>query len=615
MAPARRRGLRPNARNKRVAETFGAAQAERLLAALDAVVAESPDALNLLFARAQVLLRLGRIGAAEEAFRAVLALDRRHFRALNDLGLLYYRYRHPKEAEVLLRAAVQAEPNNPIGLANLAQVLFDRGDFFGAKDAFERALEARPEHVPALVGLKDVYKRLGLDGSHLTLPAKVASIGLAAATDADPFTEYAYDVVASSIVRGENAAVRSLLVRLAAGDSRYVMLLWRLADFAAREYKLEAALEIYRLAVSIDPQNRELQIGLATTLEELGDGDAAKALWTSDLLRGAVRVFPYTGSGTPVRLLTIASALHSIRFELFVDPAEIQNTVVYTQAYDETQPLPEHDVVLCAVADVESDAAALAVAQRIVARTSAPVLNEPEIVLHTSREEQSCRLASIENVATAHIVTASRAELCAAGAASFVRELGFAFPLLLRSPGFHNGYYFDKVERDGDLAPVAEKLPTDDIYVISFQDTTSPDGMVRKYRMMTIDGKLYPIHLAVSPQWKVHYNSSAMHDSAAFREEEARFLNDPEGYLGSRAIRALEAIAAETKLDYGGIDFGLDAEGRIRLFESNGAMGIFMPDDDPRWDYRRPAFRSALDAAKKMIVERAAQNAAVLTRS
>jgi D-alanine-D-alanine ligase-like ATP-grasp enzyme len=73
-------------------------------------------------------------------------------------------------------------------------------------------------------------------------------------------------------------------------------------------------------------------------------------------------------------------------------------------------------------------------------------------------------------------------------------------------------------------------------------------------------------------------------------------------------MRALEAIAETTALDYGGIDFGLDAEGNVVVFEANGAMGIFMPDADPRWDYRRGAFSAALDAAKSMIVRRAATN-------
>jgi hypothetical protein len=176
--------------------------------------------------------------------------------------------------------------------------------------------------------------------------------------------------------------------------------------------------------------------------------------------------------------------------------------------------------------------------------------------------------------------------------------------MLLRSPGFHNGFFFEPVDRPDQLILVASQLPGDEVLMISFEDTRSPDGMMRKYRMMCIDGRLYPIHLAICADWKVHYASSRMHDSAEFRAEEAAFLSAPSEVIGMRAMRALESIARAMDLDYGGIDFGIDANGDVVVFEANGAMGIFMPDDDPRWDYRRSAFSTALDAAKSMIVRR-----------
>ena len=189
-----------------------------------------------------------------------------------------------------------------------------------------------------------------------------------------------------------------------------------------------------------------------------------------------------------MRLLTIASALHSIRFELFVDPARIQNTVVYTQAYTGDRALPEHDVVLVAVADVESDARALETAREIVARTQAPVLNHPDLVLRTSRTEQAQRVGALPNVGTARIAPVRRADLQSAGGAPLVRELGFDFPFLLRSPGFHNGQFFERVDDEGSLARIASGMPTEELLAISFQDTRSPDGMTRKFRMMTIGG-------------------------------------------------------------------------------------------------------------------------------
>jgi hypothetical protein len=148
-------------------------------------------------------------------------------------------------------------------------------------------------------------------------------------------------------------------------------------------------------------------------------------------------------------------------------------------------------------------------------------------------------------------------------------------------------------------------MPTEELLLLSYEDTRGADGMFRKLRMMTIDGALYPVHLAVSPNWKVHYASSSMRDVAACRDEEAAFLADPAACVGPTAMTALAQIAEAMHLDYGGIDFALDAQGQLVVFEANGAMGIFAPDADPRWDYRRPAVARARAAVVTMIVRRA----------
>jgi len=578
---------------------------ETVLDSLEAVVAEAPHAVSFLFERARVLEALGRDMLAEEAYRAVLRADRSHFRALNDLGRLYHRNNLINQAEVCFRAAVAADPQSVIGATNLGYVLFGRGDLQGAKLEFNRALVLRPDHTPAVRGLVGVLRGLGEDVSHLHIPEIEPRKPTPQVSPTDAYVEYVYEVAANTIVAGETDSVRSFLEKLLGRNPSNVDLLWRLADFASRQHNHQAALQIYQLAAEIAPENRELHLGIASAYEEMGNVQAASAVWSSDVLRGVVRIFEYKGSGAPIRLLTVASALHAIRYEVLVDYTLVQNTVIYTQAYADTHPLPEHDVVFIAIGDVESDSAALEIAKRIVERTSAPVINPPERVAHTGRIEQSLRLGLLEGVRTSHIVPVARERVCRSDAESFVRDLGFEFPMLLRSPGFHNGFFFEPVDRADQLRSVASQLPGDEALLISFQDTRSPDGMLRKYRMMCIDGALYPIHLAVSRNWKVHYASSLMRDSSEFRREEARYLSDPESVIGARAMRALESIARTMDLDYGGIDFGIDANGDVVVFEANGAMGIFMPDDDPRWDYRRGAFSTALDAAKSMIVRRA----------
>jgi hypothetical protein len=125
--------------------------------------------------------------------------------------------------------------------------------------------------------------------------------------------------------------------------------------------------------------------------------------------------------------------------------------------------------------------------------------------------------------------------------------------------------------------------------------------MTRKYRVMFIGGALYPLHLAISADWKVHYFTAAMASDAAFRAEERRFLDDMPAVLGENAMQALAGIQAALGLDYGGIDFGLTPDGSLLLFEANATMAIIPLDRDPVWDYRRPAVTAALTAARGLL--------------
>jgi len=137
---------------------------------------------------------------------------------------------------------------------------------------------------------------------------------------------------------------------------------------------------------------------------------------------------------------------------------------------------------------------------------------------------------------------------------------------------------------------------------IEYLDARGADGWVRKYRVMMVGGQLYPLHLAISQQWKIHYFSADMRDRAEHRAEEAKFLADMPGVLGANAMAALEQLSAAIGLDYGGIDFALNQRGEILLFEANATMVVEQPDGDPRWDYRRAAVERIHGAVRDLLL-------------
>ena len=128
---------------------------------------------------------------------------------------------------------------------------------------------------------------------------------------------------------------------------------------------------------------------------------------------------------------------------------------------------------------------------------------------------------------------------------------------------------------------------------------------MRKYRVVSVDGRLYPVHLAIAPQWKVHYFSAEMADRPDHRAEEAVFLTDIAAVVGARGLRALEQICATMGLDYAGVDFGLAPDGTILVFEANATMAVYPPDDGETWGYRRRAVDRVIAAVREMLVARA----------
>jgi hypothetical protein len=128
--------------------------------------------------------------------------------------------------------------------------------------------------------------------------------------------------------------------------------------------------------------------------------------------------------------------------------------------------------------------------------------------------------------------------------------------------------------------------------------------MFRKCRAMIIDRKLYPLHLAISRNWKVHYFRADMAHAPDNRAKDAAFLDDMAGVVGARGMAALENINAALDLDYGGIDFVVNASGDILLFEANATMVMVPLAADDKWAYRRPAFDRVFAAIHTMLMRR-----------
>jgi hypothetical protein len=376
-------------------------------------------------------------------------------------------------------------------------------------------------------------------------------------------------------------------------------LLFNLDELAAARVHFEAALQV-------EPDHLHAHRGLGNLLAELGDEAGARAHRDRGFTHHALTTLPYHGDGPPLRVLLLVSALGgNIPTDALLDPRVFHTSVLVSEYAQPQAALPGHDVVFNAIGDADLCDNGLLAAQALVAGTDRPRINDPATVRATGRMANAERLRGLPDVTVARMARVPRDCLHAPPAAADLAARGFDFPVLLRAPGFHTGRHFVRVEDVRALGPAAAALPGRDVWAIEPLDARGRDGRFRKYRVMMVGGALYPLHLAVSASWKVHYYTADMDASAAYRAEDAAFLADMPSVLGARAMAALGRIAAALGLDYGGIDFALGPRGDVLLFEANAAMVVAPPAADPKWDYRRPAVARVIAATRAMLHEQA----------
>ena len=402
--------------------------------------------------------------------------------------------------------------------------------------------------------------------------------------------------------RGRAADARPYITAAAALYPSDPMARVNLAQLHAEAGNSSAAIEAYAAALASKPDLLHAHLGLAKLYTERDDLVRAQQHLDRAYAEPKAWSYPYRGSGRPLQVLLLVSALGGdMVTNLFFDDEVVQKAVLLADSVRGGLTLAPYHVLFNAIGDADRARSSLERAVAIAAASPAAVVNDPAVVLRTGRVETMRRLRGIAGV------RAPRTERIARDALTFdaLIQRGFTFPLLLRSPGHHAGDHFAYVVNTDALAGAAAALPGRELLAIEYLDARGADGDVRKYRVVSVDGRLYPVHLAIAPQWKVHYFSAEMTDRPDHRAEEAAFLENMAAVVGERGMRALEAIVATMGLDYAGVDFGLAPDGTILAFEANATMAVYPPDAGETWGYRRRAVDRVIAAVREMLVARA----------
>jgi tetratricopeptide (TPR) repeat protein len=462
--------------------------------------------------------------------------------------------------------------------------------------AIERALAATGPSAERLLARADLLAALGrgeaAQAAYLDL-LKVAPDHLAGLNNF------------AALVHGQGylSAARTLYAQAAACHPGDPMSQVNLANSLIEVGETEAAAAALEAALAARPGYAPAHQALARLASDRGDEAAACEHLSAAFAARPVIELPYSGAAAPIEVLLLISGVQAdIPLRHVLDPAVFRVTAL-APAFFGSDALPPHQLVFNAIGDADLGPEALDAAARLVQRTTAPVINPPDRVALTGRVANARRLGALPGVVAAASVSVSKDEAAAIDDA-WLAARGLALPLAARAPGYHTGRHFERIDRLDQLPGVLAGLPGDEAILMRFIDTRGADGLYRKYRAMIVDSALFPLHLAVSRSWKVHYFTADMADRPDHRAEDAAFVADMASVIGEGAMRALEHVRVALGLDYAGIDFALSPEGEVVVFEANATMIVHPPPPEPIWDYRRAPTARILDAVRAMIVGR-----------
>lgn len=400
---------------------------------------------------------------------------------------------------------------------------------------------------------------------------------------------------------GYRSAARTAYSEAVARHPRDPMGHVNLANLLQSAGDLSAAKLHYETALHLDPDYPPAHQGLAYILFELGQKREAEFHRQKGFKDQPIIELPYYGDGIPISVLLLVSAVGgNTPMRNFLDNRIFRTYVVVVEFCHEGVELPPHQLVFNAISDADLVVSALSYAESVIARSKAPVLNSPAAVRLTDRMKISRLFKGMPGVVTPKMTVMPRESYTSPNILAILEKQGFEFPLLLRTPGYHTGRHFLRVNRPDELADTVRRLPGSDLMAIQHLDARGSDGKFRKYRVMMINGGLYPLHLAISSQWKVHYYTADMSQPDHIAEE-ARFLENMSGVLGPRAMASLAQIQDTLRLNYAGIDFGLNDAGEILLFEANATMIVNPLGADVANRARRSAVDQIYGAVRRML--------------
>lgn len=370
-----------------------------------------------------------------------------------------------------------------------------------------------------------------------------------------------------------------------------------LAAALIRLERLDAARAQYEAALRLDPGSEAAHWALYELEQVSGRRERALAHQSAALeLRATYSAYaPHER-----RRLLVLMAPGDLQANVPIDYlADAQTTTVHklyllSQEQARAAALPSADAVFTGIAESHENRERLRWAQELAKRSRLPVINEPRCVAGADRPSVARIAARIDGLRVPQTLEIPREELRRA-------SLPLEYPLVVRPAGSQGGRALEKITGAQALRDYAERIDEAQFYVMPFVEYASGDGYYRKYRLFVVGDRVYPCHLAISPEWMIHYYNAPMRENAWMRDEERDVLLHFDRAFPAALQNAACALVRALGLDYAGLDCAIGRDGDLLIFEADPAMIVHAADDPLLFAYKHEPARRIFHAFQELI--------------
>jgi glutathione synthase/RimK-type ligase-like ATP-grasp enzyme len=360
--------------------------------------------------------------------------------------------------------------------------------------------------------------------------------------------------------------------------------------------------------VNNDPHDAAALIDLSTIAHIAGRPGDRIALQNGALeLQRVYRQPPTICAPDGIRLLAFmvpGNFLANTPLEFLLGGSNVTLDMVYVlPGKPLPQPLPDHDVALVAITELDENQVALRKIAALVASWPRPVVNAPDRIARLTRDGAWALLKSAPGIAMPVTVRVERSRLMQIASGDVKIEAileGNAFPIIARPLDSHGGEGLAKLETSAAVDSYLDERPEKEFFASPFVDYSGSDGLFRKYRIALIEGRPYACHMAISQHWMIHYVNADMYNNAERRAEEAQFMANFDEFA-IRHDTTLTAIAERIGLDYVTMDCAEMPDGRLLVFEVGNGMIVHAMDHPDLFPYKRPQMEKVFSAFQTML--------------